>query len=190
MALHKLGPPYTYIPQTLPSFTLLFTIGWNHLFKEYFHFYPAEITQDICFIFIYTSGPETPKGQTNSKWFFKADVSSKKRMNKFNFTTCQLVFVRFLEESEDTKKTILKLTDLSEVNIASIPFSVMGVAGHLGCECFSHLSLIPKYIERIYWGLKRHYAFYAEKVFNFVNVWLVALLHIESAKKGLVSRMC
>ena len=44
------------------------------------------------------------KGQTNSK-FFQADVSSKKRTNKFDFTTCQLVFVRFLEESEDTKKT-------------------------------------------------------------------------------------
>ena len=27
-----------------------------------------------------------------------------KRTNKFNFTTCQLVFVCFLEESEDTKK--------------------------------------------------------------------------------------
>ena len=45
------------------------------------------------------------KGQTNSNWFFQADVSSKKRTNKFNFTTRQLVFVRFLEESEDTKKT-------------------------------------------------------------------------------------
>ena len=73
--------------------------------------------------------------------------------------------------------------DLSEVNIASAPFSVMGVAGHLGCECFSHLSLIPKYIERIYWGLKRHYAFYAEKVFNVVNVWLVAYWKCQ---KGLV----
>ena len=37
--------------------------------------------------------------------FFQADVSSKKRTNKFNFTTCRLVFVRFLEESEDTEKT-------------------------------------------------------------------------------------
>ena len=26
------------------------------------------------------------------------------------------------------------------------------------CECFSRLSLIPKHIEKIYWGLKRHYA--------------------------------
>ena len=45
------------------------------------------------------------KGQTNSKWFFQADVSPKKRTNKFVFTTCRLVFVCFLEESEDTKKT-------------------------------------------------------------------------------------
>ena len=45
------------------------------------------------------------KGQTNSKWFFQTDVSSNKRMNKFNFTTCRLVFVRFSEEREDTKKT-------------------------------------------------------------------------------------
>ena len=48
---------------------------------------------------------ETTNGQTISKWFFQADVSSKKRTNKFDFTTCRLVFVRFLEESEDTKKT-------------------------------------------------------------------------------------
>ena len=40
-----------------------------------------------------------PKGQTNSK----ADVSSKKRTNKFDFTTSRLVL--FLEESEDPKKT-------------------------------------------------------------------------------------
>ena len=46
-----------------------------------------------------------PKGQTNSKWFFQTDVSSKKRMNKFNFISCRLVFVRFLEESEDNKNT-------------------------------------------------------------------------------------
>ena len=45
------------------------------------------------------------KGQTKLKWFFQADVSSKKRTNKFNFTTMRLVFVRFLEEIEDTNKT-------------------------------------------------------------------------------------
>ena len=33
------------------------------------------------------------KGQTNSKWFFQADVSSKNRTTKFDF---------FLEEIEDT----------------------------------------------------------------------------------------
>ena len=44
------------------------------------------------------------KGQTKSKRFFQADISSKKRTNEFNFTTMRLVFVRFLEEIEDTKK--------------------------------------------------------------------------------------
>ena len=45
------------------------------------------------------------KGQPKSKWSFQADVSSKKRTKEFNFTTMRLVFVRFLEEIEDTKKT-------------------------------------------------------------------------------------
>ena len=45
------------------------------------------------------------KDYTNSKWFFQADISSKKRTNKFNFTTFRLVFVRFLEENDCTKKT-------------------------------------------------------------------------------------
>ena len=45
------------------------------------------------------------KGRTNSKLFFQADVSSKKQTNKFDFTTCRLVSVCFLEESGDTKKT-------------------------------------------------------------------------------------
>ena len=31
--------------------------------------------------------PFTLKGQTNSKWFFQGNVSSKKWTNKFNFTT-------------------------------------------------------------------------------------------------------
>ena len=44
------------------------------------------------------------KGQTKSKWFFKADVSSKKWTKEFNFTTMRLVFVCLLEEIEDTKK--------------------------------------------------------------------------------------
>ena len=36
---------------------------------------------------------------------------SLKQRNKFDFTTCELVFVRFSEEIEDIKD-ILKLTDL------------------------------------------------------------------------------
>ena len=48
-------------------------------------------------------------GQTKSKWFFQADVSSKKnQMNEFNFTTMipQVdLFSFILEEIEDTKKT-------------------------------------------------------------------------------------
>ena len=45
------------------------------------------------------------KGQTKSKWFFQVNVSSKKRTKEFNFTTMRLIFVCFLEEIEDTKKT-------------------------------------------------------------------------------------
>ena len=50
----------------------------------------------------------TTKGQTNSKLFFQANVSSKKQTNKFNITTMRLIFVRFLEEIEDIKKTFRK----------------------------------------------------------------------------------
>ena len=37
--------------------------------------------------------------------FFKPTFLQKKRTNKFVFTAYRLVFIRFLEESEDTKKT-------------------------------------------------------------------------------------
>ena len=40
--------------------------------------------------------------------FLESSISSKKQTNKFDFTTCRLVFIHFLEESED----ISKLTDL------------------------------------------------------------------------------
>ena len=52
-------------------------------------------------------GVSAAKGQTISKWFFQAKVSSKKWANEFYFTTmkAQHVFVRFLEEIEDTKTT-------------------------------------------------------------------------------------
>ena len=45
------------------------------------------------------------KGQLISKWFLGASISSKKQMNEFDFTTMILVFFRFLEVNEDTKKT-------------------------------------------------------------------------------------
>ena len=45
------------------------------------------------------------KGQLISKSNCQAMNSSKKRMNEFVFTTMQHVFVHFLEEIEDTKKT-------------------------------------------------------------------------------------
>ena len=45
-----------------------------------------------------------PKGQKKSKWFFQANISSKKRTYEFNFTIMELVLVCFLEEMEDNKK--------------------------------------------------------------------------------------
>ena len=45
------------------------------------------------------------KGQLISKANCQAMNSSKKRTNEFDLTTMQCVFVRFLEENEDTKKT-------------------------------------------------------------------------------------
>ena len=44
------------------------------------------------------------KGQLNSKANGQAVNSSKKRTNEFIFATMRHVFVRFLEEIEDTKK--------------------------------------------------------------------------------------
>ena len=41
--------------------------------------------------------------------FFKPTFPPTK---EFNFTTMRLVFVRFFEEIEDTKKDLAKLTDL------------------------------------------------------------------------------
>ena len=49
-----------------------------------------------------------PKGQKDSKWFFQADVSSKRRTNEFYFITMKpqvdLFSFVLLEEIEDTKK--------------------------------------------------------------------------------------
>ena len=48
---------------------------------------------------------EKSKGQLILKANCQAVNSSKKRTNEFVFTTMRRVFVRFLEEIEDTKKT-------------------------------------------------------------------------------------
>ena len=48
---------------------------------------------------------EHTKGQIILKANCQAVNSSKKRTNEFVFTTMRRVFVRFLEEIEDTKKT-------------------------------------------------------------------------------------
>ena len=45
------------------------------------------------------------KGQLISKCPFGVIVSTKIPTKKFDFTTCRLVFICLLEESEDTKKT-------------------------------------------------------------------------------------
>ena len=46
-----------------------------------------------------------PKGQVILKWFLGSSISFKKRTNEFVFTSMQIVFVRFLEEIDDLKKT-------------------------------------------------------------------------------------
>ena len=56
---------------------------------------------DYDYLVLYVFQLKDVKGQTKSKWFFQADVSSKKWTKEFNFTTMRLVFVRFLEEIED-----------------------------------------------------------------------------------------
>ena len=55
---------------------------------------------------------EPAKGHLISKANCQAVNSSKKRTNEFVFTTMRHVFVRVLEEIEDKKKDISKLTDL------------------------------------------------------------------------------
>ena len=50
-------------------------------------------------------GLQLSKGQIISKANCQAQNSSKKRTNEFVFTTMRRVFVRFLEEIEDNKKT-------------------------------------------------------------------------------------
>ena len=55
----------------------------------------------LRFLFMNAKG----KGQLISKANCQAVSSSKKQTNEFVFTTMRRVFLRFLEEIEDTKKT-------------------------------------------------------------------------------------
>ena len=54
------------------------------------------------------------KGQLILKANCQATNSFKKRTNGFDFTTMRLVFVRFLEEIEDTTKTFRNHLTFSE----------------------------------------------------------------------------
>ena len=61
----------------------------------------------ICYLSAYllTFLPNVlQKGQTKSKWFFQADVSSKKWTNKFDFTTCWLVLFVFWKKVKAPKR--------------------------------------------------------------------------------------
>ena len=96
IALRTPLPTSYFLP--LPN-VLLWFIRKDFFFKWFF-------TNLVDFVRCFTFNYRQPtKGQTKSKWFFQADVSSKKQTNKFNFTTMRLVFVYFLEEIEDTKNT-------------------------------------------------------------------------------------
>ena len=66
------------------------------------------------------------KGQTKSKWFFQADVSSKKRMYEFNFTTMRLVFVRLLKNINYKASIIGVLITLALKNI-NYKASIIGI---------------------------------------------------------------
>ena len=52
------------------------------------------------------------KGQLILKANYQAVNSSKKRTNEFVFTTMRRVFVRFLEEIEDSKKAFRNYSDI------------------------------------------------------------------------------
>ena len=58
---------------------------------------------------------EITKGQLISKANCQAVNSSNKRTNEFVFTTMRCVFVRFLEEIEDSKKAFRNYLTFSKV---------------------------------------------------------------------------
>ena len=72
----------------------------------------SNLIETIQPLIIFEPFLKSTKGQLISKANCQAVNSSKKRTNEFIFTTMRRVFVGFLEEIEDTKKNISKLTDL------------------------------------------------------------------------------
>ena len=82
---------------------LILTVGVKELrIRKWFHnivLLPFSNFDEVGSMYSY-------KGQTNSKLFFQADISSQKQTNECTMIPkCWLSFVRFLEEIEDTKKT-------------------------------------------------------------------------------------
>ena len=71
---------------------------------------------------------QTCKGQLISKANCQAVNSSKKRTNEFVFTSIQCVFVRFLEEIEDSKKAFQN--NLTFSRLKHISYMVMGTVTH------------------------------------------------------------
>ena len=69
---------------------------------EFFEVANEPIVWDMCLLNMQMI---SAKGQLISKASYQAVNSSKKRTNEFVFPTMRHVFVRFVEEIEDTKKT-------------------------------------------------------------------------------------
>ena len=72
------------------------------------------------------------KGQLISKANYQAVNSSKKRTNEFVFTTMRCVFVRFLEEIENTKKSFQNYITFNKL-ITYLYFSEWKSFWYFGC---------------------------------------------------------
>ena len=102
------------------------------------------------------------KGQTNLKLFFQADAYSKKWTNKFNFTTCRLVFFHFLEESEDTKKIFRNYLTFSKLWKLTMCLRKYGnISFGENSKLFPNRRFCQSYdvvqIEFLIWPLKGHW---------------------------------
>ena len=76
-----------------------------------------QISMHVCYLFFQRKEKTvTYIGQLISKANCQTVNSSKKRTNEFVFTSMRCVFVRFLEEIEDSEKTFRNLTFSSPNN--------------------------------------------------------------------------